>query len=76
MTWEERVRRRADGLRRAASVMTSAHSRAAFLSLADDYDRCADELMAQLAPAAVAAPLARLARHQAASERWSGLGDQ
>lgn len=73
VTWEERVRRRADGLRRAASVLASATSRAAFLSLADQYDCCADELMAQHTPAAVAA---WLAGHQRASERWAGLGDQ
>jgi hypothetical protein len=56
--------------------MISAHSRATFLGVADDYDCLADQVLAQLAPAAVAASLAMLAGHQGASERWGGLGDQ
>jgi hypothetical protein len=75
VTWEEQVRRRADGLRRVASVVSSAHSRATFLSLADEYDLLADHLMARLTPSAVAASLAMLSG-QGASERWAGLGDQ
>ena len=76
MTWEQRVRRRAEGLRRAANLMISAHSRAIFLGVADDYDCLADQVLAQLTPAAVAASLSMLAGHQGASERWAGLGDQ
>lgn len=56
-------------------MVTSAHSRATFLGLADEYDCLADELLAQLTPAAVAASLSLLAG-QGASERWGGLGDQ
>jgi hypothetical protein len=76
VTWEEQVRRRAEGLRRVATVVMSADSRAAFLCLADEYDCLADELMAQPTPASIAASPSWRARHRAASERWAGLGDQ
>ncbi|HKW53451.1 MAG TPA: hypothetical protein VJO12_07155 [Stellaceae bacterium] len=76
LTWGQRVRQRAEELRRAADLVARADTRANFLSLAADYDGLTDQVVALLGPTTDAALLAPAPGHHGRSERWGGLGDQ
>jgi hypothetical protein len=75
LTWEQRVRQRAEELRRAADLVARADTRANFLSLAADYDGLTDQVVALLGRTTDAALLAPPPGHHGPSERWGGLGD-